>query len=205
MLFERLSGFFTQIIASTGYFGVFVLMTLESMIAPVPSELVMPFAGFLVADGKLNFWLVIAVSSAASLFGSLISYFIARIGGKELIHRFGKYFLLDKEELEWTEKWFAKRGGVTILISRFIPIIRHLISLPAGLAKMDLKQFIIFTFIGSTIWNTFLLWVGIQLRERWTLVEHYSKPLDILMVAVILLGTAYYVYKHLKRLRKHVA
>src|SRR3989338_6868184 len=141
MLFEQLSGFFTQVIASAGYAGVFILMVLESMVAPVPSELVMPFAGFLVADGKFNFWVVVLVSTLASITGSLISYFIAFFGGKELIHRFGKFVLLDKEELEWTEGWFRKRGSITILVSRFIPVVRHLISIPAGLARMDLKRF----------------------------------------------------------------
>src|SRR3989338_6244413 len=117
MLFERLSEIFTSVIASTGYFGIFLLMMLESMVAPVPSELVMPFAGFLVADGTLNFWFAIIVSSIASVSGSLISYFIAFFGGKELIHHFGRFVFLDKEELEWTERWFKNKGSPTILIS----------------------------------------------------------------------------------------
>ncbi|MBI2580781.1 DedA family protein [Candidatus Woesearchaeota archaeon] len=202
MLFERLSELFTGIIASTGYLGVFVLMTLESMVAPVPSELVMPFAGFLVADGKLNLWLVIFVSALASITGSLISYFVAYFGEKELIHRFGKFVFLDNEELEWTQRWFTKRGSITILISRFIPVIRHLISIPAGLARMDLKRFILFTAVGATALNTFLLWVGMQLREKWEIVHRYSKQLDVLIVALIVIAVAYYGYKHWKRHRK---
>ncbi len=202
MLFERLSELFTSIIASTGYPGIFVLMVLESMVAPVPSELVMPFAGFLVADGKLNLWLVIIVSSLASITGSLISYYIAYFGEKELIHKFGRFVFLDKEELEWTEGWFRKHGSITILISRFIPVVRHLISIPAGLGRMDLKRFILFTLVGATAWNTFLLYVGIQLRERWELVKQYSKPLDIIVVILVAAAAAYLVYKHLKRHRK---
>ncbi len=201
MLFERLSELFTGIIASTGYFGIFILMVLESMVAPVPSELVMPFAGFLVADGKLNLWLVIFVSTLASITGSLISYSIAYFGEKELIHKFGRFVFLDKEELDWTERWFQKRGSITILISRFIPVIRHLISIPAGLARMDLKRFILFTTIGATAWNTFLLWVGIQLRERWELVKQYSKPLDIIVIILVAAAAAYLVFKHIKRHR----
>ena len=202
MLFERLSEVFTSVIASTGYLGVFILMVLESMVAPVPSELVMPFAGFLVADGKLNLWLVILVSTLASITGSLISYFIAYFGEKELIHKFGRFVLLDKEELEWTERWFRKHGSITILISRFIPVVRHLISIPAGLARMDLKHFIVFTAVGATAWNTFLLWVGIQLRERWELVKQYSEPLDVIVVILVAAAAAYLVYKHWKRHRK---
>ncbi len=198
MIFERLSEFFVSIISTTGYLGVFILMVLESMVAPIPSELVMPFAGFLVADGKLNLWLVIIVSSLASITGSLISYAVAYFGEKELIHRFGKFVFLDKEELEWTEQWFRKRGSITILVSRFIPVVRHLISIPAGLARMNLKRFILFTAVGATAWNTFLLWVGIQLRERWDLVHKYSRPLDVLIIALIIAAVAYYGYKHLK-------
>jgi membrane protein DedA with SNARE-associated domain len=202
MIFERLSEFFVSIISATGYLGVFILMVLESMVAPVPSELVMPFAGFLVANGKLNLWLVIVLSSLASITGSLISYFVAYFGEKELIHRFGKFVFLDKEELEWTERWFRKHGSITILISRFIPVVRHLISIPAGLGRMNLKHFIVYTAVGATAWNTFLLWVGIQLREHWELVKQYSEPLDVIVVILVAAAAAYLVYKHVKRHRK---
>ena len=203
MLFERLSTIFTGIIASTGYAGIFILMALESMVAPVPSELVMPFVGFLVADGKLNLWLAIIVSALASITGSSISYAIAYYGGKPFIHSFGRFVLLDKDELEWAEKWFQKRGSITIFVSRFIPVVRHLISIPAGLGRMDLRHFIIFTAVGATAWNAFLLWVGMELRERWELVHQYSKQLDILFVAIIIVAVAYCAYKHIKRHRKN--
>ncbi|MBI1971823.1 MAG: DedA family protein [Candidatus Aenigmarchaeota archaeon] len=199
MLFEQLSGIFTGLIGSTGYLGIFVLMTLESMVAPVPSELVMPFAGFLVADGKMDLLAVIIVSSAASLTGSLISYFIAYYGKRGMIHRFGKLFLLDKTELSWTEKWFRKHGDSTIFISRFIPVVRHLISLPAGLAKMRLSRFITSTLVGATAWNTLLLWAGVLLRENWNLVTKYSEGLDIAIVLAVLLGAAFVAWKHLNR------
>jgi len=202
MLFEQLSEIFTGVIGSAGYLGIFVLMTLESTVAPVPSELVMPFAGFLVTDGKMNFLAVILVSSAASLTGSLISYFIAYYGEKEMVHRFGKLLLLDKTELNWTERWFRKHGDATVFFSRFIPVVRHLISLPAGLARMRLRSFVAATLAGATIWNTFLLWAGIQLRENWSLVRKYSEGLDIAIVLVVLLAMAYMAWKHLKRHKK---
>lgn len=205
MIFERLSTFFVSIISATGYLGIFVLMMLESMVAPVPSELVMPFAGFLVADGKFSLWLVIIVSSLASITGSLVSYAVAFFGEKELIHKFGRFVFLDKDELDWTQRWFEKRGSITILISRFIPVIRHLISIPAGLARMDLKRFIAFTAVGATAWNTFLLWVGMQLRERWELVKQYSKPLDIIVIILVAAAAVYLIYKHWRRHRKVAA
>jgi membrane protein DedA with SNARE-associated domain len=199
MIFEHLSGFFVSIISAGGYFGVFFLMVLESMVFPVPSELVMPFAGFLVADGSMNFWLVILVSSLASITGSLISYYLAYFGEKELIHKFGKFLLLDRDELEWTEQWFRKKGSITILISRFVPVVRHLISLPAGLGRMNIRHFIIYTLVGATLWNGFLLWVGMKLREKWDIVHHYSSQLDIVIVALLILAVSYYVYRHLKK------
>jgi membrane protein DedA with SNARE-associated domain len=199
MIFESLSNYFVSVISATGYIGVFFLMVLESMVFPVPSELVMPFAGFLVADGKMSLWLAIIASSLGSITGSLISYFVAYYGGTKVVYRFGKFFLLDKGELELTERWFKKKGSITILVSRFIPVVRHLISLPAGLGKMNLKHFLIYTFIGATLWNTFLLWVGIKLRERWELVHKYSSQLDIVFIVLILLAVAFYVYRHLKK------
>jgi membrane protein DedA with SNARE-associated domain len=198
MLFEQLSAVFTGLISSTGYLGVFVLMVLESMVAPVPSELVMPFAGFLVADGKMDLFIVILISSAASLTGSLVSYFAAYYGEKEMIHKFGKLFFLDRKELEWTEKWFKKHGDATVFVSRFVPVIRHLISLPAGLARMKLRHFVVSTLAGATLWNTFLLWAGIQLRERWDLVGKYSGQLDVIIIALILAGAAYAARKHFR-------
>ncbi|MFH1182325.1 MAG: DedA family protein [Candidatus Woesearchaeota archaeon] len=204
MIFEQLSGFFVSIISATGYFGVFFLMVLESMVFPVPSELVMPFAGFLVADGKMNFWLAILASSLGSIVGSLVSYSVAYYGEKEVVHRFGRFLLLDKGELEWTEQWFRKKGSITILISRFIPVVRHLISLPAGLGRMNLKHFIAYTLIGATAWNAFLLFVGVKLRERWEIVHKYSSQLDVVVVALIAVAAAFYIYRHIRK-HRHIA
>jgi membrane protein DedA with SNARE-associated domain len=201
MIFEQLAGFFVYIISALGYLGVFFLMVLESMVFPVPSELVMPFAGFLVADGKMAFWLAIVASSLGSITGSLISYYVAFYGGKEMVHRFGKILLLDEAELEWTEQWFKKKGSITILISRFIPVVRHIISLPAGLGRMNIKHFVLYTLIGATAWNAFLLWAGMKLREKWEIVHNYSSQLDIIVVALLVLVVVFYVYRHLKKAR----
>ncbi len=189
----------TQLISSTGYAGLFILMVLESMVMPIPSELVMPFAGFLIVDGKMDFLMVVLVASLASLTGSLLSYYIAYFGEKELIHRYGRFFLLNREHLEKTEKWFKKHGNITILIGRFIPIVRHLISLPAGFARMDVKKFISFTLIGATAWNTFLLFVGMRFRERWNEIHRYGFALDILVLIGIAAIILYYLNSHAKR------
>src|SRR3989344_4737025 len=130
MVVEILFSYIVNLISKLGYYGIFFFMMLESMIFPIPAEAVMPFAGFLVAQNRLNFWLVFFVSSLASLAGSLISYYMGFFGGRRFVHKFGKYLLLDEESLKNTEHFFKKYGEKTILIGRFIPVVRHLISIP---------------------------------------------------------------------------
>lgn len=179
-----------------GYPGVLLLMTLESMIFPMPSELVMPFAGFLVTQGKMNFALVILFSSLGSLLGSLISYYLGYFGGNQFVVRLGKYFLLDVTDLEKTESWFRRRGEKTILISRFIPVVRHLISIPAGIGKMDLKSFCFYTVVGATLWNGFLAYCGFLLGKNWHLLREYSEKISLLLAALLLLAGVYFFMRH---------
>jgi membrane protein DedA with SNARE-associated domain len=182
-------------ISATSYPGIFLLMVLESMVFPVPSEAVMPFAGFLIVDGQFTFTGVIIASTLGSIVGSLLSYAMGFYGGKPFIKRFGKFLLLDVHDLELTEKFFAKRGELTIFIARFVPVIRHLISIPAGLGKMKLGKFIIYTTLGAGLWNSFLAYVGFKLKENWTEVMKYSHTIDIVVVAVLGLAFLYYAYK----------
>jgi membrane protein DedA with SNARE-associated domain len=183
-----------------GYIGAASLMALESMIAPVPSEAVMPFVGFQVADGKWNMGIAILTTTIGSIVGSLISYLLGYYGGKPVVLKVGKYFLLDKHDLELTEKFFHRKGGViTLFISRFIPVIRHLISIPAGIGKMPMVPFLIATAVGATMWNTFLLICGMKLREHWTSVQKYSHQADIVVVAVLVLGLAWFIRGRLKK------
>ena len=198
MIVEQLVNDIVAGISFAGYFGVFVLMALESMIAPVPSEVVMPFAGYLVLQGKFDFWLVLIASSIGSIFGSLLSYYMGLFGGRPFILKFGKYLLLDESHLEWTEKWFKKQGNKTIFISRFIPVVRHLISVPAGIAKMALHKFIIYRFIGAAIWNLILLYSGFKLGSHWDKIHKFSKELDIIFVIAVVLFLGYFIWKHKK-------
>jgi len=164
---EFLVVYITAFINSTGYLSIFVLMTFESMVLPVPSEAVMPFAGFLVASGRFSFSGVIAVSTIGSIVGSTISYYVGSKGGRPLILKYGKYLLLNNQHLEMTEKFFTKHGDITIFISRLLPVVRHLISIPAGMGKMNIYRFLIYTIIGAAIWNGFLTWVGYVLKNNW--------------------------------------
>ena len=185
---------------TTGYAGAGALMALESMIAPLPSEAVMPFVGFLVADGRWNLWAAILVTSMGSIVGSLISYTMGYYGGKPFVLRVGRYLLLDPHDLTLAEKFFSKKGGtVTIFISRFVPVVRHLISVPAGIGKMALLPFLGATLVGATLWNSFLLVCGMMLREHWNVVQKYSHQVDIVVVVALAAFVVWFVRSRLKR------
>ncbi len=176
---------FVKIIETGGYAGIVFLMTLESMVAPVPSEAVMPFAGFLWFEGKMALAPIIVFSTLGSIVGSLLSYLIGLHGGRLFIEKFGKYFLLNKEHLASTEKFFDRFGAKTIFISRFIPVVRHLISLPAGMAKMSLPKFVVYTIVGAGLWNTFLAWLGYYFGGKWEIIRQYSEKIDIVVAALL--------------------
>ncbi|MEW5896969.1 MAG: DedA family protein [Nanoarchaeota archaeon] len=192
-----------QTILFLGYPGILILMAMESMVFPVPSEMVMPLAGYLVSQGKMSFLGVLIFSSLGSLFGSLISYYFGLLGrNNNFFQKWGKYFLLDMEDLEKTEQWFQKRGEKTVLLSRFIPVVRHLISIPAGIGKMKLKKFCFYTIIGATAWNMFLAYIGFLLGKNWEVVSKYSKFFSLPIAAVILVLLGYFVYKRIKKRMK---
>jgi len=190
-----------KIIEFLNYPGILILMAMESMIFPLPSELVMPFAGFLVAEGKMDLTLVILFSSLGSLFGSLISYAMGFYGGHRFVVKFGKYFLLDTVDLEKTANWFRHQGEKTIFISRFVPVVRHLISIPAGIGKMDLKTFSLYTILGATMWNGFLTWCGLVLGKNWEMVRHYSEYFSIGTAIVLVLAGIVIVRHHIQNKR----
>lgn len=199
MLTEAVSNFAVRCLDSMGYYGAAGLMALESMIAPIPSEAVMPFVGFQVVDGKWNLWLSILATSIGSIVGSLISYLLGYYGGKTAVLRVGKYLLLNKHDLEITESFFHRRSGLlTIFISRFVPVVRHLISIPAGMGAMPLVPFLVVTLIGATMWNTFLLVCGMQLREHWSIVQQYSHQIDILVVLLLAIGLGWFLKSRVK-------
>ena len=200
-MFEFLASYFMSIIEQLGYVGAGFLMALESMVAPVPSELVMPFVGFLVHEGKFSLPLAVLATSLGSVIGSLVSYYMGYWGGRPLVLKVGKYLLLNQEHLEWTEKWFAERGSWTIFVSRFIPVVRHLISIPAGLGRMRVVPFCVYTVIGATMWNSFLLWCGYVLRQNWTVVQKYSHQIDIVVVIAMVPVAVWFALTHFRKQR----
>jgi membrane protein DedA with SNARE-associated domain len=201
-LTAAIAAFGTQVIGSIGYVGVFLLMVAESMFLPVPSEAVMPFAGFAIAEHTLSWAGVIAFATLGSIVGSLIGYMIGKLGGRPFVDRFGKYVLLDQTDLAATDRFFTRRGGITILVARFIPVVRHLISIPAGIGSMRLLPFCAFTIVGAGIWNAFLAWCGFVLQKNWSVILRYSHIIDIVVVVILAGLIVLYVVRHLMRRRR---
>ncbi|MBI5092799.1 MAG: DedA family protein [Candidatus Hydrogenedentes bacterium] len=141
----------------------------------------------------------IIASSLGTIIGSLIGYYMGRLGGYPLVHRFGRYLLLDPEHLEITVKWFEKHGDITIFVCRFVPVVRHLISIPAGVGSMNLLKFSFYTLIGGTIWNSILLFLGIKLGKHWDIIHHYSHVVDYFFVAGILIVGAWWFRRQWRR------
>jgi membrane protein DedA with SNARE-associated domain len=201
-IFTIIGSFALSTIQLLGYGGIFFLMMLESMVVPVPSEFVMPFAGFLVAQGTFNFILVILTSTLGSITGSLIFYYVGKTGGHTLVEKYGKYVLVDIEDIKKTEEWFNKRGELTVFIARLVPVVRHLISLIAGVGKMNVKKFSLYTILGAALWNAILTYLGFLLGQHWNEVSQYLEGLDIVIVILLVLGCLYFVYRHLARAKK---
>lgn len=193
MVVVEVADFITQSIASTGYFGVFFLMTLESALIPIPSEIIMPFSGFLVSSGEFNIWYVVTAGTLGNLVGSLILYFVGLYLGRGFILKYGKYVLLKKEHLILTERWFRKYGEKTVFFSRMLPVVRTINALPAGIGKMNLNKFILYTFVGSIPWNLALTYIGFVLGKNWDLILRYSRVIDIVVVVLLVSLIAWYL------------
>ena len=198
-IFAAIGGFALSTISTFGYYGIFFLMMLESMVLPVPSELVMPFAGFLIEKGSFTFLFVILASTLGSITGSLIFYYIGKTGGHHLVEKYGKYVLINHEDVKKTEEWFNKRGELTIFFGRLIPVIRHLISLIAGIGKMNVKKFTLYTIIGAALWNAILTYLGFVLGQHWEEVNQYTDQISLVIVILLIGFIVYFAYRHIKK------
>ena len=182
-ILEVLSTFILRIIDTLGYSGVFILMALESAAIPIPSEIIMPFSGFLSSVERFNFWLVVGAGTLGNLVGSLLLYGVGLYGGRAFVVRYGKFILFSESNLRVAEQWFEKYGGAAAFFGRLLPIVRTYISFPAGLARMNIWKFSIYTTLGSFIWSVFLTWIGLTLGERWGEIEFYVRKFDIIIGA----------------------
>jgi membrane protein DedA with SNARE-associated domain len=177
-----------SLVERLGYPGLFLLIVLESTMIPIPSLLVMPFAGFLASRGVFSLPVILILNSAGALTGSMLSYWLGAKGGKPLLLRYGKWLFIRPKDLDKTEAYFARHGGMTVFIARFLPVVRHLISIPAGLARMPLPSFLLQTFLGATIWGGGLMVVGYLLGSQWEEVAHRAKKVDLLIAALIVVA-----------------
>lgn len=202
---EAFAAWVQGIVHDLGYPGLFVLILLESTLVPIPSELVMPFAGYMASMHEFSLVVILIINSVAALCGSLICYSIGRVGGKPFVLRWGKWFLLKPKDLEKTEAFFAKHGKATILIGRFLPVVRHVISIPAGIARMPVGSFALQTFLGSTIWGSLLICIGYFLGKNWEGVAKTFKRVDLLIGVGILLLVGFLVIRFWIRRKKERA
>jgi membrane protein DedA with SNARE-associated domain len=177
--------FIQHLLRSMGYPGLFMLIMLESTLIPIPSELVMPFAGYMAHTGEFSLPVILIINSAAALLGSGICYWIGLAGGKPMLVKYGKFIGVRKKDIEKTETYFARHGKATILVGRFLPVVRHIISIPAGIARMRLGPFFLQTFIGATIWGTVLILIGYELGN-WATIAENLKHVDLLIGVGIL-------------------
>lgn len=184
------------LIESLGYWGVFLGMTIESACIPLPSEIIMPFAGYVVWEGQMTLWGITLVGALGNLFGSLIAYYVGLKGGRPLLERYGKYILITKSKLNLADEWFAKYGHEAVLISRVLPGVRTFISLPAGITHMDLKKFIIYTFFGSLPWCFALGYIGVLMGPQWETIKQYTHILDIIVAIGVVAFLAYLIYHY---------
>jgi membrane protein DedA with SNARE-associated domain len=193
-ILETLSNFVISVIERLGYTGVFVAMGLESACIPLPSEVIMPFAGFVVWKGELTLIGVALAGTAGSLAGSLVAYSVGAYGGLPVLERYGKYVLIRKSELDRAHTWFGRYGESTVFVSRLLPIVRTFISLPAGVARMDVKKFSLYTVLGSLPWCFGLAYVGVLLGPHWSDLEALFRYLDIVVIAGIIGLVGYLIY-----------
>src|SRR6476660_5407827 len=207
-LLEFLSGIIVAIISALGYSGIVLLMAIESSCIPLPSEIIMPFSGYLVSTGQMNLWLVGFAGAVGCVLGSLIAYWVGSKGGRPLIEKYGRYVLVSSHDLDLADRWFANYGEVIVFVSRLLPAIRTFIAFPAGVARMNLKRFVIYTFAGSLPWCLGLAYVGQKLGEKWNkddTLKTWFHRFDFLIIIAAVLLAVWSIWQHLGHLRKQDA
>ncbi len=190
--------FIKAVIATTGYGGIVILMAIESACIPLPSELIMPFAGYLVYEGHFNLFWVAMVGAIGCNVGSVIAYEIGYFGGRRLVERYGHWIFLTEHDLHWADRFFLKFGEAAVFIGRLLPVIRTFIALPAGIAKMPRVRFHVYTFLGSWPWCFVLAYIGLKLGENWNTLGKYFHQFDAVIGAFLVLGIAWFLWSHWK-------
>ena len=197
-----LAGLITAVISTTGYGGIAILMAIESACIPLPSEIIMPFAGYLVSAGRFDLYLAATAGAIGCNIGSIFAYELGKRGGRAVVDRWGSYVLMSHADLDRAERFFARWGDLTVLLCRLLPAVRSFIAFPAGVARMNFWRFHFYTFVGSWPWCFGLAWIGMKLGEQWRTDSRLSgllHTLDVLIVGVILAGGVWFFWHRRKR------
>jgi membrane protein DedA with SNARE-associated domain len=203
-IIEPILDFVTFVISNLGYPGVIFLMVLDSAMIPIPSEIILVFSGYLVTTGTFEPISVILAGSFGNVIGSILTYYFGLKFGRLFVLRFGKYFFIKEKHLEYTEKLFQKYGDKISFLGRLLPAIRTYISLPCGIAKMNVFKYSIYTFFGSVIWNTMFTYIGIQLGSNWQDIDNYSIYLEIVSGCVIVAFVIWFITKTLRKRNSNI-
>ena len=190
--------FVINTISTLGYPGVALLMGIESAAIPLPSEVIMPFSGFLVSEGRFSLQGIALAGAVGSVFGSWVTYWIGKYGGRPMLRKYGHWVLITEHDLNLVDRFFSRFGNWATLIGRMLPVIRTYISIPAGLARVRFWSFTFTCFVGSYIWSLLLGWIGFKLGENWEDIRHYFRQVDWLIVALLIVGIVWWVRRHFK-------
>jgi membrane protein DedA with SNARE-associated domain len=199
------AGFVVAAISSTGYLGIVALMAIESACIPLPSEIIMPFSGYLVSTGRFDLLLAATAGAIGCNLGSTVAYMAGRYGGRPLVERWGPYILITRRDLDAADRFFARHGGSAVLVARLLPVIRTFIALPAGIARVPQLKFQLYTFLGSWPWCFGLAFIGFKLGQAWNSdprLHTLFQRLDWLVVTVMVAGVGWHVWRHLRRARE---
>ena len=204
-IIEILTAFIVATISTLGYAGIVLLMAIESACIPLPSEIIMPFSGYLVYTGRFNLWLVGIAGAVGCVAGSMVAYWVGMYGGRPLIEKYGRYILISHHDLDLADRWFTKYGEAIVFIARLLPVIRTFIAFPAGVARMNIPRFIIYTFAGSLPWCLGLAYVGQLLGEQWDknpTLKSWFHRFDFVIGIAIVLAVTWWIWRHVKHSRK---
>ena len=190
----------TDVLAALGYVGLALLLVAENLFPPIPSEVVLPLAGFLVGRGDLSLWGALVASTTGSVLGAVALYGLGRWGGRRLVLRYGSWLRVDEDGLDRAEGWFRHYGDVLVLFARVVPVARSIVSIPAGTAKMPLARFVVLTSIGSAVWNALLIGAGVFLGANWSVVQNWiGSYSDAVLVLAAVGAAAYLLIRHFRR------
>jgi membrane protein DedA with SNARE-associated domain len=195
-IITELSRFVIACISKFGYGGILFTMAVESACIPLPSEIIMPFSGYLVTTGELTMLGVTLAGAVGNVVGSIVAYYAGMWGGRPFVERYGRYFLVSHRDLDMADRWFQKYGEAAVFFSRMLPVVRTFISLPAGIARMNFPRFVLLTFVGALPWCWFLAYVGVKIGERLEDLRVYFHQFDVVIGLGLAAAVAFFVWSH---------